>query len=116
MAERLKEQRHLVGIAQGYVDALASEVNVLAAVVAGSVARGDFNVWSDIDVVLIVDELPGRIPDRQLLLMRSAPARVQPVAYTPAEFERAVKKGNRLLSEARRSGIPLKGELPSNQP
>jgi predicted nucleotidyltransferase len=56
---------------------------VKAVVLAGSVARGDFNVWSDIDIV---------------------------VGYTPAELQHAALRGNRLVLDAAAEGILLAGD------
>jgi predicted nucleotidyltransferase len=36
-----------------------SDLRLQAAVVFGSVARGDFNRWSDVDLLLVADSLAG---------------------------------------------------------
>jgi predicted nucleotidyltransferase len=82
---------------------------VLAAAVVGSVARGDFNVWSDVDVVVVAEGLPERAPDRGLLLVTDAPGRVQPVGFTPEELAMALRRGNPLAREAVTSGVVLSG-------
>jgi predicted nucleotidyltransferase len=84
-------------------------VTVIAAAVVGSVARGDFNVWSEVDVVVVAEELPERMPDGAALLTADAPGRVQPVDFRPDEFDAARRKGNRLAREASEAGVVMAG-------
>ncbi|MGI8900679.1 MAG: nucleotidyltransferase domain-containing protein [Nocardioides sp.] len=56
-------------------------LGIRAVVVFGSVARGDFNVWSDIDVLVVADNLPARRLDR-LGAIDPRPGPVQPLAWT----------------------------------
>lgn len=106
---RRRELEELRGLARDYVQALERRIPLTAAAIAGSVARGDFNVWSDVDVLVVSDALPDRVPDRGLLLAHDAPPRVQPVGYTTAEFERAHRRGDPLVREALDIGVPLAG-------
>jgi uncharacterized protein len=109
LAERAREQDALIELARGYVRRLAADTDLVAAFVVGSVARGDFNAWSDVDVVVVADNLPSRAPDRAQALGQSAPPRVQPVGFTPMEFRAAHAKGNPLVREAMEIGIQLAG-------
>lgn len=114
MAEALEERRaereRLLGVAEGYVRGLAGRIRLVAAAVVGSVARGDFNVWSDIDVVVIAEDLPERFADRSTLLAEDAPPGVEPVGFTPEEFREARTKGKPHAREAMDSGVILFGE------
>jgi hypothetical protein len=110
LSERRQERELLVALARAYIEALSRRLPVSAAAVVGSVARGDFNVWSDVDVVVVAPGLPERIPDRTALLSSDAPGGVQPVGFLPEEFERAWRKGNPLAREATSAGIVLQGE------
>lgn len=110
IAKRREEQQHLIALARELLERLSGELPILAAAVVGSVARGDFNVWSDVDVVVVSDSLPPRAPDRGALLAKHAPARVQAVGFTPKEFERACSKKNALAIEALERGLVLSGE------
>ena len=62
LARRGAERVALIERARAFVDELGEHLDIRAASIGGSVARGDFNVWSDVDVVLVVDELPERLP------------------------------------------------------
>jgi len=78
--------------------------------VVGSVARGDFNVWSDVDVVVVSEGLPARAPDRAAVLAADAPPGVQPVGFTPDEFRRAWERRNPLARSVAGEGVVLLGE------
>ena len=105
---RRTERRELIGQARRFATDIAASVDVRAAVVIGSVARGDFNRWSDIDVLIIAEGLPARALDR-LTLLSSRPPGVQPIAWTSAEWEREVARGNPMALEALEKGVWLAG-------
>ncbi len=109
LAERRAEQERLLGLARDYIRRLSGRIPVLAAVVVGSVARGDFNVWSDVDVLVVAEDLPERAPERAAALGLDAPARVQPVGFTPRELAEAARRGNPLAREALEVGVVLTG-------
>lgn len=110
LTSRRAERQRLIERARGYALAVSERLPVKAVVLAGSVARGDFNVWSDIDVVVVADDLPTRLLDRLGLLSADAPAGVQVVGYTPAELRRAALRSNRLVLDAAAGGILLAGD------
>lgn len=108
IARRRARRQELLGLARRYVDDLAPAVEVLAAVVVGSVARGDFHDSSDIDVVVVAGHLPEDPGDRWRLV---APRRgvVQPVAWTPEEWRTARRRRNPLAIDALAHGVWLVG-------
>ncbi|MGH7719740.1 MAG: nucleotidyltransferase domain-containing protein [Gemmatimonadaceae bacterium] len=62
--QRVLERRHaernaLIARAEVFVQQLDPALGLRAAVVFGSVARGDFNRWSDVDLLLIADGFKG---------------------------------------------------------
>lgn len=110
LEDRRRERQRLIGLAREHVERFARRRPVTAAAVVGSVARGDFNVWSDVDVVIVVEGLPERAPERGRLLAIDAPPRVQAVGFTPEEFRAALAAGNPLAREAVERGVALAGE------
>lgn len=110
LAERRQARARMRSLAAEYVERLAAHHPVRAAALVGSVARGDFNIWSDIDVVVVAEELPERPPDRALALVMDAPPGVQPIGFTPPEFERAYLRGDPLAREAVELRQTLSGE------
>ena len=108
VTERYAEQQRLVGLApREHVQRLAGRQRVHQAAVVGSVARGDFNVWSDVDVVVVADALPERVLDRTLVLMEGRPPRVEAIGFTPDELEDARRRRNPLVVELDSIGIPV---------
>jgi|Deesub1362B_J571_1020462.scaffolds.fasta_scaffold01891_4 predicted nucleotidyltransferase len=72
----------------------------------GSFARGDYNVASDIDLIVIKDtdrRFIERIGD--VLAFCESRIAVKPLVYTPAELEEMLKEGNSFLEKALREGI-----------
>ncbi len=110
LADRRAERDRLMAIARTYAETLTARLPVRAVVLAGSLARGDFNVWSDIDVIVIADALPERLPDRLALLGADAPGGVQAVGFTPTELRQAAGRANRLVLDAAAHGIVLAGD------
>jgi len=110
LAQRERQREQLLGLARAYLQQLAARVPVVAAAVVGSVARGDFNVWSDVDVVVVAEGLPARAPDRAAVLTADAPSGVQPVGFTPEEFRRAWEWQNPLARSVAGEGVILLGE------
>jgi uncharacterized protein len=111
---RRAERKEKIDLARAYVRAIAPRIGVEHAWVVGSVARGDFNVWSDIDVVLIAPDLPETPLSRADLFLDKPPG-VQIVAYTQEEFGVGLARKNPLVLEATRIGVPIGGpENPSH--
>jgi uncharacterized protein len=86
-------------------------VGVRAVVVFGSVARGDFNAWSDVDVLVIADELPDGGRPRLALLHDPAFPGIEPVGWTPEELATRSRQGDPIATEAATVGVVVLGEL-----
>jgi len=107
---RRTEQASLLASGQRFADGLDPTLDVRAAVVFGSVARGDFHDASDIDVLVVAGRLPERVLDRHAAI-GVLPARVQLVIWTVAEWERERARGNPIAIEACEHGRVLRGDL-----
>lgn len=105
---RRADQRHLVDRAEKLARGLSPVLGVRAVVVFGSVARGDFNVWSDVDVLVVAENLPPRFLERSDAL-GPRPALVQPVAWTPKEYRLQLARNNPIAIEAAAEGVWLVG-------
>jgi predicted nucleotidyltransferase len=112
LERRRAERDRLLAMARGHVEQIAGRLQLVGAAVAGSVARGDFNVWSDVDVVVVSDGLPEAGPARAAVLGDAAPAGIELHGYTTSEFARALDRGDRLAREAVEHGVLLLGRLP----
>jgi predicted nucleotidyltransferase len=67
-----------------------------------------FNVWSDVDVLVVAERLPARLRDRLELFGRAEPG-LEVVAWTPHEWRQALERGNRIAREACEQGVWLVG-------
>lgn len=105
---RRRQRRALLDIARTFAATIDRAIDLRAVVVFGSVARGDFNDDSDIDVLVIADTLPAAAPAR-LRALGLPPDRVEVVAWTPAEWRRELVRGNPIAVEAMSDGEWLVG-------
>jgi uncharacterized protein len=113
LERRRRERQERLALARRYADALAERLPVTAVVVFGSVARGDFNAWSDIDVLVIADTLPAGGRERLELLHDRAFPGVQPVGWTPAELADRARHRDPIAVEATAAGVTVHGTLPA---
>jgi len=109
---RRGEQAAAFDLARRFAAALAAEVPVAAAVVFGSYARGDFNTWSDIDVLVISDQLPEDSRDRSDLLWRHQPGGLSAIGWTTGEHQVRRRRRDPIAVEADNVGVTVAGTLP----
>jgi predicted nucleotidyltransferase len=104
--ERRRLREKAVGVASNWARKLPFKATVI---LIGSYARGDFNLWSDIDVLLISEDFKGGPVGR--LKSLDMPPNFQIIPLTPSEFQRLLMKKNPLAVEAIKSGIILRNDL-----
>jgi predicted nucleotidyltransferase len=107
---RRAEQLEVRHRALNYIEQLAERLDIVSAVIVGSFARGDFNRWSDVDLLVIAHNLPDD-PRSRAELTAAAPKRFEVHPCTVAEYQRARSLNNRMILDAP-SGILLFGTLP----
>jgi uncharacterized protein len=108
LERRRARHQELLGLAQGFVAEIERRLPVRAAVVFGSVARGDFNLWSDVDLLVIVDAIGGNPLERSDALGPRRP-KVQPVAWRPEEWRTQLARANPIARESHDRGVWLRG-------
>lgn len=113
LERRRAEQQDRIRMASAWARGVGDSTDVVAAVVFGSTARGDFNKWSDIDVLLIAQKLPADARERLAWLMTDAPPGLQPVGWTPAEWATRCRRRDPIALECMKIGIPVLGSLPT---
>ncbi|MGH9064398.1 MAG: nucleotidyltransferase domain-containing protein [Acidimicrobiales bacterium] len=114
VARRRAERERLLDLARSYVADLDPDLGVTAAVVVGSVARGDFNIWSDVDVLVLAEHLPSGWWDRLVRLHQGAPPGLSLVPWTAEEFGAKLARRDILATEAVEHGVLLVGALPAD--
>ncbi|MCQ5340565.1 MAG: nucleotidyltransferase domain-containing protein [Candidatus Methanomethylicia archaeon] len=75
----------------------------------GSIARKEFGLGSDVDLIVVSDNLPDKIMNRIKLLYEidetKAPLDIK--GYKSEEIRKMIKKGNPLIMDAMEDGIIL---------
>ncbi len=90
-AERLREWLRVLDSVEEYARLVEARLGRAAVILYGSFARGDFNLWSDVDMLVVSDAFRGVRPlDRYDML--PAVERIEPVPVTPGELERMLEK------------------------
>jgi len=92
-----------------YVEVLKKTVSPRLVLLHGSVARGTFGVGSDVDILVVAENLPQNPNERLKLLyeLDQTRAPIDVKAYTPAEFSRMLAKGHPLAMDALEDGKVL---------
>ncbi|HVL98403.1 MAG TPA: nucleotidyltransferase domain-containing protein [Egibacteraceae bacterium] len=111
IARRRAEQQALVARAARFVVALDETLVVRGAAVFGSVARGDFNDRSDIDVLVVAERLPEDPAERQLVVGSPAPGGVEAVVWKPEEWRDRRARRDPVAVDVEAHGIWLSGSM-----
>lgn len=106
LERRRAERDALLERARAWAAELRREVGIERAVVFGSVARGDFNRWSDVDLLLVSDDFEGS-PLHRLERLGDRPAGIQPVCWTSAEWWAQKERGNPIAAEVEAVGVDV---------
>ncbi len=83
-----------------YSKAVSSKIGKFTGVLYGSMARGDYNVWSDIDFLVISDKLPEDPLKRLELLYSLTDTPIEVKGYTKNEFLKMIEKRNPMALDA----------------
>ena len=108
LSRRRAERQALLDRARRFVEGLDAGLRVQAVVVVGSVARGDFNRWSDVDTVVVAEGFADSLLDR-LAQLAPRPAGVELAAWRPEEGKKRLARADPMAVEAVNRGIWLVG-------
>ncbi|PUA34020.1 MAG: hypothetical protein B7O98_01000 [Zestosphaera tikiterensis] len=109
---RLKEEA--IRRAKTFSECVKNKLGKVTTMVFGSYARGDFNVWSDIDVLVVVDSVLPKNPLRRLDIVEEcllAVGVVEPIILTINEFMEKLRKKDPAVVEAVDEGIAILDDL-----
>ena len=92
-----------------YVERVKMKLKPKLLVIFGSIAKGDFGVGSDVDILIVSDLLPKNFQKRLkiLFLLNDTFAPIEPVGYTSEEFKKMISKGHPTALDAIHDGITL---------
>ena len=107
---RKRERKNLLEKAEIYLKKLREILGPISGVVFGSVSRGDFNDASDIDILVIAEELPAHPVRRLEVLLSPWVPGIDPKGYTRSEFEQLRQK-NQFIQLILEEGIVLIDEI-----
>lgn len=97
-----------------YTQRIVEKLNPQAVILFGSFARGDINEGSDVDILVVAD-FKEPFLDRVRILLDLNDGMglpVEPIGYTPEEFQRMNMEGNCFIQEVLRTGKVLYGTVP----
>ncbi|MCS7186711.1 MAG: nucleotidyltransferase domain-containing protein [Armatimonadetes bacterium] len=97
LARRRKQQLERIEVAKQFVQKLREEIGPITAWVYGSVAKGTFKTWSDIDVFVVAENLPDHPLQRLEVLYRFVSGGVEPKAWKLVEFLSRLERGDKQL-------------------
>ena len=89
-----------------FVEELKEKLPVSRVYLFGSFARGNVHEGSDIDL-LIVGDFPERVFTQIERVLELTDLPIEPLVYTPAEFEELVRAGNPFILRVLREGKEL---------
>jgi len=91
LEERKKERERVINEVKEFAEVVRKKLGKVTVVLYGSYVRGDFNLWSDVDILLISDAFENiRFLDRYDLFEPKEGFEVKP--YTYSEFVKMKEK------------------------
>jgi len=88
-----------------HLEKIKGKIDLKLAIIFGSYAKNTYTWGSDIDLLLIAEKLPKRPLERsQTLTDPNFPIQIQPLAYTPQEFQKMIKENHPLINEVVNNG------------
>ncbi|MEM0000376.1 MAG: nucleotidyltransferase domain-containing protein [Desulfurococcaceae archaeon] len=86
------------------VESYRSKLKLRLVVLFGSRARGDYTDWSDIDVLVVADDLPRDPRDCFAVLRDIGFARVHPIGFNTESFLKKLREGSTFIIEILEEG------------
>ena len=90
---RIEDWLRVLDLAERLAERLRDSLGPVTVLLHGSYARGDFNLWSDVDVILVSPRFRGvRVLDRYDMIQSLLPPGFEAVPMTPEELRAALAK------------------------
>lgn len=89
---RMGIRNHVIDDLRRYAETLRARWGGLTMILYGSYARGDFNLWSDVDVILVSEHFRGMSFVTRCVELSDAPPRLEAICWTPEEAVKALSK------------------------
>jgi len=111
--ERRRERQRVIDALRSCVSRLRESLGSFTMILFGSFARGDFNAWSDVDVLVVLERAPEN-PLKRLELVEplyEAIPWVEPIVLSVEELAKFVEKDNPVAVEALSRGVVIVDDL-----
>lgn len=93
LESRRRERENVVAQTRRYAEELRKKLGRVTVILYGSYVRGDFNLWSDVDVLVISEAFEKMRPlKRYDLIMDITPPGFEPKLLTPKEAMKQLAK------------------------
>jgi predicted nucleotidyltransferase len=102
---RKRQREQVIGHVSDFINGLNFKCTAL---LIGSYARGDFNLWSDVDL-LIIGEFNGTPLER--LKNFNLPPGYEAILLTPDKVAKRMKMNERFISDSFENGVIIKDHL-----
>jgi predicted nucleotidyltransferase len=112
--ERARRRREAVEEAWRFASCAEGKLGRITVIMAGSYARGDFNEWSDIDLLVVTDKPLPPNPIHRLSMVEDCikiTPDVEPVILTVEELWKRYQKNDPLVREAMEKGLTIIDKL-----
>lgn len=98
---------------KAYTECIIKALNPLAVILFGSFAKGDINEGSDVDIIVIANFSEPFLDRIRLLLdlNENIGLPLEPIGYTPEEFQKMRKNGNPFVEEVLKNCVVLYGTI-----
>ncbi len=96
-----------------FINCISRILGEISVALYGSYARGDFNEWSDIDILIIAKDLPVNPLARLKRIhecLKKHPT-IDPILVTIEEYQKMTTKQNPITVDVEKNGIILKDKL-----
>jgi predicted nucleotidyltransferase len=111
LEKKQRQREEFLEIGRTYAEKLRGRLGKLTAIVYGSVSRGDFNLGSDVDILIISEGLPHHPLERMEVLYSCHEPPLEPKGYTHTEFQTLLAKHSSVLAEVLRNSIVVVDDL-----
>jgi len=78
--QRAMEREGVIEELRSYAEKLRRRLGKLTMILYGSYARGDFNLWSDIDVIIVSEHFKSKDFVVRCVELEDAPPRLEPIS------------------------------------
>ncbi|MEM3833610.1 MAG: nucleotidyltransferase domain-containing protein [Thermoprotei archaeon] len=93
LKERKRQRNNVIKSVRAFAKKVKKKLGKVTIVLYGSYVRGDFNLWSDVDILIVSEAFNNvRFLDRYELFKNEEKPGFEPKPYTPEEFKQIINK------------------------